>query len=115
MRNDVETGNTSSNQDSDSHAPSRLRHSCAPDRYTCWYSLTITSVHVHVYCMYADNPNPSREVVTIKLNERVQMEGGGGEGGKGGGGGGEGRKVLIETVFVMNGMWRKLQFKRQVA
>ena len=69
--------------------------------------------------MYTDNPNPSREVVTIKLNERVQMEsGGGGEGGKGGGGGGEGRKVLIETVFEMNyktGMWRKLQFKRQVA
>ena len=67
--------------------------------------------------MYTNNPNPTREVVIIKLNERVQMEGGGGggEGGKGGGGGGgERRKVLIETVFEMNyktGMWRNLQFK----
>ena len=50
----------------------------------------------------AENPYPSREVVTVKLNDRVQEES-------------EGKKVLIETVFEMNyknGMWRKLQYKR---
>ncbi|CAI8008603.1 Negative elongation factor A [Geodia barretti] len=49
-----------------------------------------------------ENPYPNREVVTIKLNDRVQEES-------------EGKKVLIETVFEMNyktGMWRKLQYKR---
>ena len=54
------------------------------------------------YCSSAENPYPNREVVTIKLNDRVQEES-------------EGKKVLIETVFEMNyktGMWRKLQYKR---
>ena len=52
--------------------------------------------------MCAENPFPNREVVIVKLNDRVQEES-------------EGKKVLIETVFEMNytnGMWRKLQYKR---
>lgn len=59
--------------------------------------------------------------MTVKLNDRIQIESSGGssEGGSGAGGGaGEGRKVLIETVFEMNyktGMWRKLQYKRPVS
>ena len=45
---------------------------------------------------------PNREVVTVKLNDRVREES-------------EGKKVLIETVVEMNytnGMWRKLEYKR---
>ena len=52
--------------------------------------------------MCAENPFPNREVVTVKLNDRVQEES-------------DGKKVLIETVFEMhytNGMWKKLQYKR---
>ena len=55
-----------------------------------------------LFCCSTENPYPNREVVTIKLNDRVQEET-------------EGKKVLIETVFEMNyktGMWRKLQYKR---
>ena len=57
-----------------------------------------------------DNPHPNRDVVTVKLNDRIQREDTGGPG--------EGRHMQIETVFEMNyksGMWRKLQFKRPVS
>ena len=68
---------------------------------------THLSLILHNFCtdfvIYStENPYPNREVVTIKLNDRVQEES-------------EGKKVLIETVFEMNyktGMWRKLQYKR---
>ena len=58
-----------------------------------------------------DNPHPSRDVVTVKLNEKQITE----EVVTGPEGQTTSRNVLIETVFEMNysnGLWRKLQFKR---
>ena len=68
---------------------------------SCFHCIIITNTTRILY-LSAENPYPNREVVTIKLNDRVQEES-------------EGKKVLIETVFEMNyktGMWRKLQYKR---
>jgi len=57
-----------------------------------------------------ENPNPSQSVLTIKLNERQDME----EVALPAGGVAK-RNVTYETVFEMNygnGQWRKLQIKR---
>ncbi len=56
-----------------------------------------------------DNPNPDQPVVTIKLNERQEMEEVAGPEG------GVVKRIVYETVFEMNysnGQWRKLQIKR---
>ena len=66
----------------------------------------MTHTHIHT-----DNPHPSRDVVTVKLNEKKMTE----EVVTGPEGQTTSRNVLIETVFEMNysnGLWRKLQFKR---
>ena len=66
----------------------------------------MTHTHIHT-----DNPHPSRDVVTVKLNEKQMTE----EVVTGPEGQATSRNVLIETVFEMNysnGLWRKLQFKR---
>ena len=59
---------------------------------------------------HTDNPNPDRNTLTVKLNERQQTEDIVTPEGQR-----MTRTVLIETVFEMNysnGQWRKLQFKR---